>query len=153
MGIQEVRDGFRGRVDDALETGRHTIIERRNRPVAVLVPYRWYERITRATSPDEDKPAELRAHYDNNSTADQMDGGTWLPADDDARLAEWQQRWDAMTPEQQAAEIRMMDEHAASQPVENRRGESAYGDGTPSYPGDPGREHENPEDFPTEETA
>ena len=38
-----------------------------------------------------------------------------LDDEDQAALAAWEERWEALTPEQQAAELRMMDEHAAQQ--------------------------------------
>lgn len=42
LGVQQARDGFRSRIDAALERGEHTVITRNARAVAVLVPYSWY---------------------------------------------------------------------------------------------------------------
>jgi prevent-host-death family protein len=42
LGVQQARENLRDRIDAALERGEHTIITRVGRPVAVLVPYRWY---------------------------------------------------------------------------------------------------------------
>ena len=52
LGVQQAREKLRERIDAALELGEHTIITRTGRPVAVLVPYRWYIQRT------EDRPAE-----------------------------------------------------------------------------------------------
>lgn len=41
-GIQDARDKLRAYVDAAVEGRQHTVIERRGRPVAVLVPVGWY---------------------------------------------------------------------------------------------------------------
>ena len=42
-GIQDARDNLRAYVDAAVSNDRqHTVIERRGRPVAVLVPVGWY---------------------------------------------------------------------------------------------------------------
>lgn len=43
LGVQQAREGLRGRIDAALEKGEHTVITRNGRPVAVLVPFSWYE--------------------------------------------------------------------------------------------------------------
>lgn len=45
LGVQQAREGLRARIDAALENGEHTVITRTGRPVAVLVPYSWYQRI------------------------------------------------------------------------------------------------------------
>lgn len=44
LGIQKARDTFRTVVDDALERGTITVVERHGRPVAAVVPYAWLER-------------------------------------------------------------------------------------------------------------
>jgi prevent-host-death family protein len=41
-GIQDARDNLRAYVDAAAEARQHTVIERRGRPLAVLVPVGWY---------------------------------------------------------------------------------------------------------------
>jgi prevent-host-death family protein len=46
LSMQHTRTKIRDRIDAALERGEHTIITRVGRPVAVLVPYRWYEQQT-----------------------------------------------------------------------------------------------------------
>ena len=40
--VQQARENLHEHIDAALEQGEHTIIARSGRPVAVLVPYRWY---------------------------------------------------------------------------------------------------------------
>lgn len=42
VGVQEAREKLRTRIDAALERDEHTVITRNGRPVAVLVPHRWY---------------------------------------------------------------------------------------------------------------
>jgi prevent-host-death family protein len=42
LGVQQARERLRERIDAALERGEHTVITRTGRPVAVLVPHRWY---------------------------------------------------------------------------------------------------------------
>lgn len=44
LGVQEARNGLRTVIDDALIRGIPTVIERHKEPVAVVVPYEWYER-------------------------------------------------------------------------------------------------------------
>lgn len=41
-GIQNARDKLAQYVDLASQEGQHTVIERRGRPVAILVPVAWY---------------------------------------------------------------------------------------------------------------
>lgn len=51
LGVQQARENLRDRIDAALENDEHTIITRVGRPVAVLVPYRWYlEHVTEEPS-------------------------------------------------------------------------------------------------------
>lgn len=52
--MQEVRTHFRDYVDSAWQHGRHTVIERHSRPVAVLVPISWY--ISKGGDPREPLP-------------------------------------------------------------------------------------------------
>lgn len=41
-GIQDARSKFKIYVDAAADRKQHTVIERRGKPVAVLVPVAWY---------------------------------------------------------------------------------------------------------------
>lgn len=41
LGIQEFRDRLKARLD-AVEAGEHTIIAKRGKPLAVVVPIGWY---------------------------------------------------------------------------------------------------------------
>jgi prevent-host-death family protein len=43
LGVQAAREQLRDRIDAALEKDEHTVITRSGRPVAVLVPYRWWQ--------------------------------------------------------------------------------------------------------------
>lgn len=41
-GVQEARQNLKKFIDAAADDHQHTVIERRGRPVAVLVPVSWY---------------------------------------------------------------------------------------------------------------
>lgn len=41
-GVQEARQNLKRYIDAAADDQQHTVIERRGRPVAVLVPVGWY---------------------------------------------------------------------------------------------------------------
>lgn len=44
LGVQEMRENLRDRVDQAIEQGVHTVVSRHARAVAVLVDIDWYRR-------------------------------------------------------------------------------------------------------------
>lgn len=50
LGVQQARGQLRALIDAALEQDQHTVITRAGRPVAVLVPYRWYAEQTEEES-------------------------------------------------------------------------------------------------------
>lgn len=64
-GIQDARAKLKAFVDAAADSKQHTVIERRGKPVAVLVPVTWY--ISKGGDPRE--PLEQIA--DNASAADE----------------------------------------------------------------------------------
>jgi prevent-host-death family protein len=46
LGVQEARAQFSARIDAAETDGEHTILLRRSRPAAVIVPAEWYQRVS-----------------------------------------------------------------------------------------------------------
>jgi hypothetical protein len=48
LGVQEFRTAIAARVKAAIDTGEHTVLMRRGKPVGVYVPIEWYRDAARA---------------------------------------------------------------------------------------------------------
>lgn len=50
MGSDEARSNFRSLLDDVEQRDSHVTIQRHGKPVAVVVPVDWYDRVTATIS-------------------------------------------------------------------------------------------------------